>query len=529
MLSLVFLIACRSPASTPEELYTILYPHRCELNANPAHFQLQDLGLDWDEQPEGKRSDYWGWGLAIEDFNQDGFFDVFLPHPLHPDQLFFGREAGLEDVSFLLHGETRLAHGASALDLDDDGDIDIVVGAEGGSFIYRNDGERQGFHLLSASEFGGSESTENLIFGFAIGDADQDGLFDMFGPSFYAQYIEDESASDLENSLLWGYDQLLWERQSKGWAASLEQTPAHTGGWLDADDDGDLDLFVVNDKPQLGYLSGLLLNKGDRNFQHLTERGLDFSLEGMGLAWGDLNLDGKVDIGVTGWGNFGLAIGEGVGYWYEDSQNWGLLSHEEHVVGWGIEFADLDNDGAEDVLVANGPAYESDGTEAPSPEGILLSNTAEQYFGVYLNQGSQLEFQEAGHWRIPTAGSYRGFALLDFNQDGFLDVFARDLGRKAKYFQSNCTENKALMIRLMQDAPNISAIGARIWVVDSSGKEQLRDIQAGSTNIGSSAPPIAHFGLGREETVDVRIRWPDQTEQELIGIETGQTILIRKL
>ena len=123
-------------------------------------------------------------------------------------------------------------------------------------------------------------------------------------------------------------------------------------------------------------------------------------------------------------------------------------------------------------------------------------------------------------------GSFRGYAIVDWNGDGYLDIISRDLQSQANYYQSNCGRERSLMVSLKQSAPNKTAIGSRIWVTDNDGVRRFRDISAGSTNNSSSSPPVAHFGLGSHEQVYLQVRWPDGTNEDFGMVETGQWIQI---
>ena len=118
--------------------------------------------------------------------------------------------------------------------------------------------------------------------------------------------------------------------------------------------------------------------------------------------------------------------------------------------------------------------------------------------------------------------------MMDWNRDGYLDIIARDLGGHARYYQSNCGYNTSLHISLEQGTFNGSAIGARIWVTDQQGITRFRDISAGSTNISSSSPPVAHFGLGEESVVSIKVRWPDGEIHQLEAIDTNQWVHIKR-
>jgi enediyne biosynthesis protein E4 len=517
--------------SLEEDLeYQTLSVHECTPVETGARYTIADLGRKWSLQYEGPRSNDWGWGIAVEDFNQDGHWDIFLPQVFKQDQLFYGNaEDQVDEVSELLPTtadlSTKMSVGATAVDIDNDGDVDILVASDGENYIYINEQEN-GFSLLHESSFTTNFTEPARTHHLAVGYINTDPLPDLFGPGFYSYQLDSEA---LQNSLLRGVNPLEWMAESDWAIPEISDSPANAGGWVDLDDDGDLDLVVVNDKPQSGYSTRILTNEnGDLSTQERT--GLEFFVQGMGLAWGDINKDGLIDIGVSGWGDFGLGIGLSEGAWYQGAHRWGLQTDVEHLVGWGIEFVDLDNDTDQDLLAANGPDYDRNGDlgDAPTPED--LTNIEEQYFGVHLNQYPEesLTLTTNPEWEFSTAGNYRGYAMVDWNNDGYLDIVARDLGRAAKLYQSSCRDNHSIIVELRQPLPNSSAIGARIWVVIDDQERQFRDIQVGSSNIASSSPPLAHFGVGLKMRADIEIRWPDGTIQSLSDVATGQTIRIIK-
>ena len=129
-------------------------------------------------------------------------------------------------------------------------------------------------------------------------------------------------------------------------------------------------------------------------------------------------------------------------------------------------------------------------------------------------------------WNFGSAAVFRGFATMDWNQDGYVDLIARDLRGPARYYQSNCGHNKSLQVSLEQQGNNTSAIGGRIWVTDQQGVTRFRDISAGSSNIATSSPPVTYFGLGQESLVDIKVRWPDGEIDDIANVGTNQRIHI---
>ncbi|MGC6510316.1 MAG: CRTAC1 family protein [Myxococcota bacterium] len=483
--------------------------------ANARPIQEKSLGLDWDHQRRGGDGELHGWGVMVHDWNGDGRWDVYLPQ-FGADELFFGL-ADRSVSQFLINGQ-QMGMGGAAADLDADGQTDLVLANLGvDQILFQEPAGIEAMSFVSHPWSDGDEldyRTQHV----ALGDGNGDGLLDVFGATFFT----DDAHSDVPvlnpNLLFLAQEDGFWSLQD--WPENLQMAPANAGGWVDIDNDGQLELFVINDKPHSGYRCGVLSYQDTQWVQWDNAHGLNIAIEGMGLAWGDLNLDGQIDFGITGWSEHALLIGNGALEWYEASQAWNLNASEQRVVAWGIEFVDMDNDGDQDVLVAYGPAYSLNGEIG---HGNGFPNTKEQYLSLYLNHGNQLELVSNTHWDFGAPGNFRGFAIVDWNLDGYPDVIARDLSRQARYYESNCGHHKAIHISLSQNGQNPDAIGARIWI-ESNGIRQFRDIVAGSTNIASSGPPVAYFGVGDAEVVDLWIHWPDGKRTEVSNVATGQWI-----
>ena len=145
---------------------------------------------------------------------------------------------------------------------------------------------------------------------------------------------------------------------------------------------------------------------------------------------------------------------------------------------------------------------------------------------LYRNDGNRLEMMTNEDWDFGFPSVFRGFASW-LDHDGHMDVIARIYGMPVIAGQIANT-NVSLMVSLEQVGPNSSAIGARIWITDSTGITRFRDIVAGSNNIASSSPPMAHFGVGEEESVSMRIRWPNGEITSIDHIQTNRWIHIKR-
>ena len=343
---------------------------------------------DWALQPAGLEGERAGWGLAVADFDGDGLPDVYLPHHGRDQLVRRVGETELLDVSAGLPGLEDDSFGASAVDVDDDGDMDVMVANEGSSVLLVNDGSGR-FEAVPDSVYAGRTGVERAQ-QHAWGDVNGDGHLDQLVATFYSEGQTEVPDPNLLK---------LWERPQRwsartGWGdAGVEQSPANGAGILDLDGDGHRDLFVINDKPTQGYRLGARYGDGAGHFRSAAGDGLDRAIQGMGLGVGDLNGDGVLDYAVTGWGELALLVSlsgvdsRGVAReraWVDAALALGVRMDSERVVGWAAHLVDLDNDTDLDLVVAFGPDYEPDGTLGRGP-GV---NPLRQPVGVGRLAGS---------------------------------------------------------------------------------------------------------------------------------------------
>lgn len=483
-----------------------------------------DPGPDWAHQPRGVPTDRAGWGLAVDDFDGDGHLDVFLPG-YGASQLFLGDgHGGLRAAHAQLPPLNEHGMGAAAADLDSDGDPDLIISNSGAPNTVLINVDGWFSRPTGPSETWGAPPANLETQSQTIGDIDGDSVLDVIFATFYAY----EPVPDPElhpNTAHLGAGDGTFVPSPHGLPSDAVYTPANSVGLIDFDEDGALDLFVINDKPP-EYTAQVYRGDGQGRFEALPpEVGLRAPIHGMGLAEGDLNGDGAMDYAITGWAELAVLLSDGRGGWAESSRALGVVTREDAPVGWGLEFEDIDLDGDLDIIVANGPEYDQFGRIGRGPD----LNPPVQPWAVYV-QGEDGRFTEqAEALGLAEPGRRRGFVLADLNEDGQPEIIARELAwGAAEVWSPPCAAGAALEVRLEDVGGNRRAIGARLEL-ELDGRVHKRAIRAGTTSVASAGPPVARFGLGaRPGAATLTVRWPDGAVSTLADVPTDGVLSLRR-
>lgn len=479
---------------------------------------LADVGEDW----SGQVGDESGMGMAVEDFDGDGRLDIFLPSHDRCD-LFMAQPDG----TYTEEGSSRLPAGCAGLaaapaDLEGDGDIDIfVAGVDTPEMLLVNDGG--GTFVDEGASRGLTLVSPDPSMGGAWGDLEGDGDLDLFianhtfregggpsppDPAYANRLMVNDGAGFLDHSAT------LTDPILRGYT--------FIAGWHDLDSDGSTDLYIVNDFGELVYENRLLLGDGAGGLIDVGgEPGLNLSINGMGLGMGDLNGDGLPDLAISDWGALHLMLSLEPGVWYDGALAAGLTpSHEDSVVGWAVELADIDNDADLDILTVFGPSHVKPRSD--------LENPADQPDALWLNTDGT--FSEVGaEWEVDATANNRGLVVADLNGDGWLDTLRRGpLEGRAVIHHSRCGEAAWVSVRLEAEGTNRGGIGARV-VATEGGVSQTRWISSGSTGLASGGPLLAHFGLGSTSVLDaLTVYWPDGDVSAFTNIPTRQALVVRQ-
>ncbi|QDU85513.1 FG-GAP repeat protein [Planctomycetes bacterium Pla163] len=493
-----------------------------------------------------------GPGAAWGDVDLDGWNDIYVVQgggregsPIPTNRLFENDASMLArdtrsftDVTDTWGGaDTGAGMGALFLDADGDRDLDLFVANYGADVLFENrleestDGTPKLVDVSATAGVGGDLWSA----GICAGDVDNDGDLDLYVTS-YLEYDESQmpSLEDLpyqredpvamlpfafpgqRNQLLINEstpDGLRFVDRAKEWRAADELGRGMQPIMFDFDRDGWLDLYVANDvSPNV-----LFKNNKDGRFRDVSfATGMDDPRGGMGVALGDVDMDGDEDLFLTNWelepnalytSNLQAHASQRhrVATFRDTIVKSGLGPHGVGVTSWAAVLFDLENDGDLDLFVANGytsPDYESTGICVGQPDH-LFTNDGRGKFTVAHEKIAP--FAENGGRDLPS----RCAIECDFDRDGDVDLFVTANNSAYRLLENHTREPGApnaegaghwLGVKLLAPAPNTYAIGARVEVV-TDRRTFVRTLLAGSGYLGGNAPEL-HFGLGTAERIE---------------------------
>ena len=505
-----------------------------------------------------------GSGCAFLDYDNDGDQDLLLvngaPWPNDqradsPPTMALYRNDGsghFENVT----AETGLdvtfyGTGVACGDYDNDGDIDLFIGALGANHLFRND---DGIFVEQTDFAGvaGGESMWSTSAGFF--DYDNDGYLDLF----VCNYVQWSRQIDLQLKFTLngtdraygpplqyqGTDSYLYHNNGDGTFTDVTndsgiavRNPA-TGEpmgkalavtFADIDDDGHIDIVVANDTVQ----NFLFRNLGDGTFEEVgAASGVAFDTMGgatgaMGIDIGEIRNDGQLGIGIGNFANepssFYVQQPRDPWQFADMSSAEGIGSPSRLTLSFGLFFFDYDLDGWLDMLQANGHleseinAIQSSQHYRQAP--LLFWNCgadASSCFAVV--PGARL-----GDLSQPIVG--RGAAHADIDGDGDQDIVLTQTGGPPLLLRNDQQLSRHwLRVKLIGGRSNRDAIGARVELT-TEGITQRRQVMPTCSYLSQVELPIT-FGLGETTQVDsLRITWPGGSVQT-VAIDQVDTTLI---
>ena len=511
-------------------------PIRFEAAASGIDFVLNNGTTDDKPMPDSTLG-----GVALLDCDSDGLLDVYFtngarfPDLAKADPSFHNRlyrnlgNRAFEDVT---QGAgvagSGYSMGAATADYDNDGQTDLYVAGVNRNVLYRNLGSCRFDDVTESAGVGtGRPPAKPWSVAAAWLDYDNDGHLDLFVVN-YLDWTWDNNrvCGDPGRRLscspahYQGLPNVLYRNNGDGTFEDVSAATgisAHVGKGMSAaaadyDGDGFQDVFVTNDSVR----NFLFRNVGGERFEEVgVQAGVAFTGDGipvssMGLDFRDLSGDGSPDVTVTALTNetFPLFLNRGGGF--VDATYPSKIGLESFTMsGWSVGAFDFDNDGDKDIFSAN--AHVSENVELYRSVSYRLPNAVFQNLGdgTYRDVGPQ-----AGP-AMQESAAHRGAAFGDMDNDGRVDVVISAIGTNAAVLFNESGGGHWLALDLVGTASNRDGIGARVRLVEESGRMQYNQATT-AVGYASSSDSRVHFGLGTSTGVSaVEITWPSGTVQTL--------------
>ena len=493
-----------------------------------------------------------GGGAAAGDYNGDGYLDIYLTNSVGPNSLYRNDGDGtFTDVAQTagVADSDATSYGIGWADYDNDGDLDLFVASFGASKLFRNEGPARGnvtFSDVTSQAGVGDPDANHRTMGVAWGDYNADGFLDLLVVRHLVE-IGGKLALDTAGLARASRPMALYHNNGDGTFSNVTgllsedldyPSPVKGAGFkpafIDYDNDGDQDLYIINDFGAANYPNVLWRNdgigeSGDVTFTDVSkESGTDLAIFGMGMATGDYDNDGDLDWFLTDIGASEFLENQGDGTFLNQTERTGTGRgaiprnwFDDNSVGWGTVFTDFDNDGLLDLYVVagqmdNDPCFNM----LHQPNAVFVNNGNGTFTDVSASSGAD----------DPATG--RGVAHGDFNNDGRTDLLVVNLGLAdgspgvARLFENVSTEpNHWLDVVTIGTTSNRSGVGAKITVT-AGGFSQMREVGASQSHMSHSVVP-AHFGLGTSDQVDsIQISWPSGRTQRLRDVEVDRTLIV---
>ena len=495
-----------------------------------------------------------GPGCAFIDYDNDGWPDILLVNgqdwPAHAKagattlKLYHNNHDGtFTDVTSKSGlGISLFGLGVAIGDYDNDGFDDIFVTAVGQSHLFHNNGNGTFTDVTkSAGLWGPNEFSTSA----AWVDYDRDGKLDLV----VANYVQWSEKADLYCTLDGTHKSYCTPESYKGTSARLwhnlgngkfEDATQKAGLYdaaskglgiaiLDYNNDGWPDIVIANDTQP----NKLYLNKKNGTFEErAVPAGIGFSEDGvaragMGVDAADYDRSGNASLIITNFSNQMLSLyhNEGNGLFVDEAPRSEVGRATLLTLGFGCFFFDYDNDGWQDIFVADGHIEDQIETVQKRVSYAEAPHLFRNLGGEKAGKFEEVTNQAGAGFAAPKVA--RGAAFADINNDGALDLLIMTNGGAAHLYLNQGGTNRSLRIKLAGTKSNRDGIGAVVRVSSGNDKQWLT-MKSGSSYL-SSSELVLTFGMGTKAKADtVEVDWPSGQVDKLSNIASGQTITIQE-
>lgn len=493
-----------------------------------------------------------GGGLGVIDYDLDGWPDLYFaqannwrnpaPQPENVDRLLRNAQGNpFQDVTADAGlGDMDFSHGVTVGDFDQDGFADLHVGNKGPNRLYRNQGDGTFADVTNASGVGGGEWSTSGVFA----DFSGDGLPDLYVLNY--SLLDEATRKECYKSsgelmactpgVLTAEFDRCYLNLGDGRFRDISETcgirvPNGRGLGVvvwDYFGDGRLGLFIANDTSQNFFFvnQGVDSTGAPIFVEESVVRGVAFDAEGkaqasMGVAAGDLDHNGQLDLFVTTFENESktlFSLGSD-GFFQDLTRKYELRDSGFSMLGFGSQFADLNGDGFEDLIVTNGHVDQATSGNDRLPTQVFRNESGRRFVEVPAEKlGPFFARRHLG----------RGLARLDWNRDGRSDVAISHLHEPAALLTNlgRTPGMHPLVIRLIGRRGCREPTGATV-VVKSAAWESKRLQTAGDGFLVTNERKMAFCVPDNNALVHIAVRWPggnSQVWEECPG--DGEVLLI---
>ena len=494
-------------------------------------------------------------GLALLDFDNDGFLDIFFTNGAHipsltkNDGTFHNRlyrnnhdgtfrdvtaQAGVSGAGYSM--------GAAAGDFDNDGWTDLYVTGVNKNRLYRNNGDGTFTDVTDKAGVTSMDYTGKKLWSVSGAwlDYDNDGDLDLFVANYLDWTFRNAKICGWEGDrthcgpeVYKGTPSFLYRNDGDGTFTDVSTSSRiadHIGKGMgvsvaDYDGNGFMDIFVANDRER----DFLYKNLDGRGFAEVgVESSVAFTEDGlpvasMGVDFRDLNNDGLPDLFVTALSGetYPLFLNEGQGFFTDASYKAGVGMGTLTVSGWGTGAYDFDNDGHKDLFTANSHVTDNidhyTDYEYKQPNMVFRNQKNGTFRNVTPQAGQALQI----------AAAHRGSAFGDLDNDGRIDVVVSAIGQESEILYNTSTDDHHwILIQVEGRQSNRDGIGTRIKLTGQSGLVQYNHVTT-SVGYASSSDRRVHFGLGKDSRIrEIELRWPSGKVQILKDVAADQILKV---
>ena len=503
-------------------------------------------------------NEFLGSGGGFFDYDGDGDLDIYLingaiqtgdeqkqtPHNVlyrnNGDTTFTDvtKEAGVGSIAYGV--------GAAVGDYNNDGDIDLYITNFGEDQLYRNNGNGTFTDVTAHAQV----NNPNWGTSCAFADVDNDGHLDLYVANYAAYAPTDDIRCEERGVHVYcgphaypAVHDTFYKNNGDGTFTDISASfrpsdliPQHGLGvtFGDYDADGDTDLYVANDQDP----NFLFQNGGNGNFLEVAlisgvcYNDMGKEEAGMGTDFGDYDNDGWLDLTVSNYQTETNTVYHNHdGTFFTDNTITSGIAEVTHgYLGWGIKFFDYDNDGHQDIFVANGHLMDNitllEEHVVYPQRNLLFRNLGDGRFAPVVSEIDGLALEKVS----------RGAAIGDYDNDGDLDILVTNCNQRPDLLQNAIgNRNNWIQVQVVGQNSNRSGIGAKIKVV-TGAHVQYWEVQSGGSYL-SFHDSRAHFGVGKAEQIDLlEIRWLNGhidrgthllVNQKFLAVEGSQIVPMR--